>query len=242
MALVKLFPPPEPSGTNAEVISFEASPAISLLVASQKAGYELRHDCGGKAICGTCRVLLLAGKMSPISDREKHRLSELGANSRERLACQARAGSDLEIQAIFPLKKLRSIMNTESLKPGLTGVKELVVSMEQTASHLGSGGVPVYATPMMVLAMEEAARVAVEPFLEPGYATVGYHLDIKHLAATGLNTKVKASATLLEINGKMLKFKVEAHDEHGLIGEGSHVRAIINLENFKNKLKQKTNS
>ncbi|GAB1431892.1 thioesterase family protein [Spirochaetota bacterium] len=130
-------------------------------------------------------------------------------------------------------------MNTEQLKPGLTGQKELVVSLELTASHLGSGGVPVFATPMMVLAMEEAARAAVDSILDPGFATVGYHLDIKHLAPTSLGKKVTASAKLLEINGKLLSFRVEAHDENGLIGEGSHVRAIINIDKFKEKLVNK---
>jgi len=131
-------------------------------------------------------------------------------------------------------------MSIESLKPGLVGRKELVVTMEHTARHLGSGGVPVYATPMMILAMEEAALSAVDHLLGPGLATVGYHLDVKHLAATPVGMRVTATAELLAVDGKMLTFRVEASDEAGPIGEGSHVRAVIDTERFRQRLEAKS--
>ena len=127
-----------------------------------------------------------------------------------------------------------------NLTPGLTGERSLIVEERHTAAHLGSGGVPVYATPMMILAMEEAALSAVDPRLEPGQATVGYHLDVKHLAATPLGMRVTARAELLGAEGKMLSFKVEAVDEKEKIGEGTHVRAIINVAKFKEKLAAKS--
>ena len=127
-----------------------------------------------------------------------------------------------------------------NLTPGLTGERSLIVEERHTAAHLGSGGVPVYATPMMILAMEEAALSAVDPRLEPGQATVGYHLDVKHLAATPLGMRVTARAELLGAEGKMLSFKVEAFDEKEKIGEGTHVRAIINVAKFKEKLAAKS--
>lgn len=127
----------------------------------------------------------------------------------------------------------------EPLKPGLTGEKTLIVEERHTASHLGSGGVPVYATPMMILAMEEAALGAVDPLLGPGRATVGYHLDVKHLAATPLGMRVTAKAELVAVDGKMLTFRVEAYDERDKIGEGTHVRAIIDVERFKEKMEKK---
>jgi len=128
----------------------------------------------------------------------------------------------------------------QTLAPGLIGQRSLIVEERHTAGHLGSGGAPVYATPMMVLAMEEAALSAVDPLLEAGKATVGYSLDIKHLAATPIGMRVTATATLLSVDGKMLTFHVEARDERELIGEGTHIRAVIDLERFKARLATKS--
>lgn len=127
----------------------------------------------------------------------------------------------------------------EGLRPGLQAERSLTVEERHTAAHLGSGGVPVYATPMMVLAMEEAALAAVDPLLEPGQATVGYHLDVKHLAATPMGMRVRAVAVLTKVDGKMLHFAVEAYDDKEKIGEGTHIRAIISMEKFKAKLAAK---
>ncbi len=85
--------------------SFDASPAVSILVAAQRAGVPLRHDCGGKAICGTCRILVASGTLSPAGQRERERLASLGAPPGARLACQARAGSDVEAAALVPLRE-----------------------------------------------------------------------------------------------------------------------------------------
>ncbi|MBU0929303.1 MAG: (2Fe-2S)-binding protein [Spirochaetes bacterium] len=84
-------------------VEFEASPVVSVLVAAQRAGVALRHDCGGKAACGTCRVRVESGVTSPKTDRERHRLEAVGAGADERLACQARAGSDLRLAASLAL-------------------------------------------------------------------------------------------------------------------------------------------
>ncbi len=130
----------------------------------------------------------------------------------------------------------------EAIHAGLIGEKTLVVEARHTAGHLGSGGAPVYATPMMALAMEEAALSAVDPLLEAGKATVGYSLDIRHLAATPIGMRVTARAELISIDGKMLTFRVEAFDERERIGEGTHVRAIIDMERFKAKLALKSSN
>ncbi len=127
----------------------------------------------------------------------------------------------------------------DAIVPGLEGERSLVVGAEHTASHLGSGGVAVYATPMMILHMEEAALSAVDPLLPPGKATVGYHLDVKHLAATPVGMRVTAKAELLAVDGKMLTFKVECFDEREKVGEGTHVRAIIDAAKFAAKLAAK---
>lgn len=84
---------------------FDVSPAFSILVSVQRAGLPLRHDCGGKALCGTCRVRVESGVTSPMTERERLRLEAVGAGPDERLACQTRAGSDLELRAVLPLDR-----------------------------------------------------------------------------------------------------------------------------------------
>jgi ferredoxin len=78
----------------------ETSPTVSLLNALVRAGVRIRHDCGGKALCGTCRVRVVsgAGALSPVGERERERLDAVGASAGERLACQAHAFRDVEIE------------------------------------------------------------------------------------------------------------------------------------------------
>lgn len=125
------------------------------------------------------------------------------------------------------------------LQVGLVAEKQITVEEKFVASHLGSGGVPVYATPMMVLHMEETSLGAVEPLLGPDGATVGAYIAVRHLAPTPLGMKVKIRAELVKIDGRMLTFKVEAWDEVEKIGEADHVRAIISKARFGEKLEKK---
>jgi predicted thioesterase len=119
-----------------------------------------------------------------------------------------------------------------NLKEGMIGEIEKVVTEEDTAAEFGSGQVLVFATPMMIGIMENAALKAVDSYLPDDYATVGIHLDVKHMAATPVGMKVRAKAELIEIKGKKLKFKVEAYDEMEKIGEGYHSRYIVNVPDF----------
>ena len=106
------------------------------------------------------------------------------------------------------------------------------VSMSDTAQAFGSGEVKVFATPMMIGLMENAALKAVDHLLPEGYATVGTHIDVKHLAATPVGMTVTAEAQLIGIEGKKLTFSITAKDELELIGEGTHQRVIIPFEKF----------
>jgi len=119
-----------------------------------------------------------------------------------------------------------------ALETGLTGEATTTVVHENTAAHVGAGGVEVFATPMMIALMENAAWRAVADHLEPGYVTVGTVVNVRHLAATPLGQQVRATAKLIEIDGRRLVFQVEAHDEQRQIGEGRHERFIVNLEHF----------
>lgn len=118
------------------------------------------------------------------------------------------------------------------LEIGMKAVVEKIVTDEDTAQKFGSGEVRVFATPMMIGLMENAALRAVDPHLSEGFATVGTHLDVKHLAATPVGMKVRAEAELIEIKGKKLIFNIAAYDELDKIGEGTHVRYIIELKPF----------
>ena len=122
---------------------------------------------------------------------------------------------------------------------GMKGERTITVEQAHTARHLGSGGVDVFATPAMVSLMEETALGVVDPLLPSGQLTVGYSLDIRHIAATPLGMKVTARAELTKVDGRMLTFTVEAFDEKEKIGEGTHVRAVISLDRFSAKLAAK---
>jgi len=126
-----------------------------------------------------------------------------------------------------------------NLNVGLTGQAVTTVTEDNTAVKFGSGSVKVFATPAMIGLMEAAAINAVDKLLPEGLATVGTHLDVKHISATPLNMIVMAKAELIEMDGKKLKFKVEAFDELEKIGEGIHLRYIINLNDFLDRTNNK---
>ena len=131
-------------------------------------------------------------------------------------------------------------MNFEDiLKPGLKAEKTVTVTDKNTASACGSGGLNVFSPPAMITLMEDASLSAVQSLLPPGWSTVGTELNVKHLAATPLGMKVVARAELLGISGRALSFKVEAFDEAGKIGEGSHGRFIVENEKFMAKAEGK---
>ena len=125
------------------------------------------------------------------------------------------------------------------IKTGICFEKEITVTEDLLASHLGSGLVDVYATPMMILLMEQTSAECVGPYLEEGQVTVGTAIDVSHVAATPLGMKVKCRSELTEVDGRSLTFKVTAEDEAGLIGEGAHKRFIVFAEKFNEKARNK---
>ena len=120
----------------------------------------------------------------------------------------------------------------ENVRVGMTGRKEVVVTRELTVGAHVDGMPFVYGTPMMILAMEIASDEAVKAHLPPGWATVGSEVNIRHLAPTPMGRTVVASATVVEVAGRSLILRVEAHDGERLIGEGTHRRGVVNLESF----------
>ncbi len=122
------------------------------------------------------------------------------------------------------------------LEKGLKYTSSVVVDKANCASAVGSGGLDVFATPSMVALMENAAMNAVAPCLPDGSTTVGSEINVTHTKPTGIGATVSATAELLSVDGRKLLFKVAAHDGVGLIGEGSHVRFVVDVERFLSKL------
>ncbi len=124
------------------------------------------------------------------------------------------------------------------LKTGLSYKSELIVSDDNTAMAMGSGDLPVLATPAMIALMENAAMKAVANVLPEGSTTVGGKIEASHLAPSSLGKKVYATATLEKMDGRKLYFHVEAFESENQIqiGEGSHLRFIVDRERFISKL------
>jgi fluoroacetyl-CoA thioesterase len=124
----------------------------------------------------------------------------------------------------------------EKIQAGLTFEMEKIVQPEDSASRYDSGLVEVFATPAMIALMEGTCYRCVMSFLPEGFSTVGAEVNIRHLKATPIGMKVKCVAVLAGVEGKRLDFDVKAWDEHGQIGEGKHVRFIIDEKRFIEKL------
>ena len=125
------------------------------------------------------------------------------------------------------------------LRVGLVGVAEIIVAEGHTAVAMGSGRMPVLATPAMIAMMEAAAQNAVDSNLPEGHMTVGTHLDVHHYGATPIGIRVVATAELVSVEGRNLVFKVLAHDDKELIGECVHRRTMSSVAGFNRLLQQK---
>lgn len=122
------------------------------------------------------------------------------------------------------------------METGLTFTASVTISEANTAATLGSGDLQVFATPAMVALMENAAMRAVAPQLGEDDTTVGALMNTTHIKPSALGDTVRATATLKEVDGRKLTFDVKAEDSKGLIGEGTHVRYIVNRQKFMSKL------
>jgi predicted thioesterase len=119
-------------------------------------------------------------------------------------------------------------MATDRLKPGLSA--EIVTTVDDTLVVRHMGGEGVLSTPSMIGLMERAGIQAVQQYLPEGHTTVGFEVNVKHFGATAKGKTVRVRAELLEIDGRKLRFKVEAHDDDKKVGDGTHRRAIIAVQ------------
>ena len=124
---------------------------------------------------------------------------------------------------------------------GTKATATLVVKPEHLANRFKDSILPlVFATPMMILVMENAALNAIKPYLEPGESAVGTSVDVKHLSATPVGHEVRAMAEVVRVEGKRIDYIVSASDEQGEIGKGTHQRIVIDLASFNERLAKKS--
>ncbi len=124
----------------------------------------------------------------------------------------------------------------EDLTPGLLRKQTFVVIPEMGITHFGSGVPSVLSSPAMIGLMERTCVELLTPYMGENEQTVGFHVDVKHLAPTRIGQSVTVTATLQEVKERRYRFFVEAVNDQGVkIGEGTHRRALINMKQFTNK-------
>lgn len=129
---------------------------------------------------------------------------------------------------------------TRTLEPGLEGHATAVVTEDMLAPAVGSGMVPVYATPCLIALMERAAIDCIERHLPAAEASLGIHIDVHHTAPTLPGVSVSARATLTQINGRKLVIAIEAWNPIESIGTASHTRVVVDAARFQAKLAAKS--
>ncbi|HEX7587435.1 MAG TPA: thioesterase family protein, partial [Anaerolineae bacterium] len=137
---------------------------------------------------------------------------------------------------------LKKGMRMGELVPGLIGESTTVVTDASTAASYGSGLMAVFATPAMIALMENASVVAIQPHLSAGQTSVGIQVNITHLAATPIGMHVRARAQVTAVDGRRVSLDVQAWDDKEKIGEGTHIRAIVDEARFKERVAQKAHT
>ncbi len=122
------------------------------------------------------------------------------------------------------------------LRKGLSAQRTTTVSAGNMAAAMGSGDLEVFATPAMVALMENAAMTAVSGALPEGATTVGAEMNVTHIKPSGLGAEIVATAVLTEAEGRKLTFNVGARDAEGMIGEGIHIRYMVDRQRFMEKV------
>lgn len=123
------------------------------------------------------------------------------------------------------------------ISQGIKHHEEIIATESQSALAFGSGSVNVFATPAMIGLLEKTAHDSVKHILPEGYTTVGTEVNIKHLKATPIGTKVRSDSYLRSVDGKKLLFELHAWDDKGMIGIGTHTRVVVEEKIFMAKLK-----
>src|ERR1051325_3696135 len=128
---------------------------------------------------------------------------------------------------------------TANIPLGATATREIVVEREMTVAHFVEYMPEVYGTPIMIFHLETTSGSAIQEYLPEGWVSVGTVVNVRHLAATPVGARVTLKATVIEVGEHTITFAVEAHDEREKIGEGTHVRAAVEVGRFMRRVKAK---
>ena len=128
---------------------------------------------------------------------------------------------------------------TANIPLGATASQEIMVTRDMTVAHFHEHMPAVYGTPIMIYHLEVTAELAIRNYLPEGWVTVGVVVNVKHLAATPVGATVTTRAEVVEVGDHTITFVVEAHDGFEKIGEGTHVRAPVEMERFLKKVQSK---
>ena len=127
-----------------------------------------------------------------------------------------------------------------TIPAGARGSFTMVVAAEHLANRFKDATLPpVLATPVMIMAMENAALEAIKPYFDAGESAVGTHVDVAHIAATPLGRRIVALAEVTGTTGRQIEFRVQAMDGSEEIGRGTHGRVVIDLRKFSERLAAK---
>lgn len=127
----------------------------------------------------------------------------------------------------------------DAIEPGLTGEHNAIVTPELAVDFLGLECARVLGTPFLIMLIEMTARNSIKPLAGEGFDSVGSDVSIRHLAATPLGMRIRIRTEVIEVNGRRVRFHVEAHDEREKIAEGTHERFIINVTRFGERVASK---
>jgi fluoroacetyl-CoA thioesterase len=126
------------------------------------------------------------------------------------------------------------------IAPGMVREETFQVEEQHTAYHIGSGDEKVLGTPWMISFMERASNRLIAAHLPNGLMSVGVHVDVRHLAATPMNAQVQVRAEVLEVTKNKVRLSIQAWDNEDKIGEGTHLRAVVEKERFMKRVLAKS--
>ncbi|MEO8662717.1 MAG: thioesterase family protein [Bryobacteraceae bacterium] len=125
------------------------------------------------------------------------------------------------------------------IEPGVSAESRILVTHEVAVDFMGNEDARILGTPYLIGYLELTARSAVKPLLDEGDDTVGTHVDVRHLAATPLGMHVRFHAVVTEVEGRRVRFRLEAFDEKEKVAEGTHERFVVTVDRFVERLKAK---
>jgi predicted thioesterase len=129
---------------------------------------------------------------------------------------------------------------TEIITPGMVQEETFLVEEQHTAYHIGSGDEKVLGTPWMISFMERVSNRLIAEHLPEGLMSVGVHVDVRHLAATPMEAQVQVRTEVLEVTKNKVRLSIQAWDNEDKIGEGTHLRAVVEKERFMKRVLAKS--